>query len=79
MLRNFGDHAAEFIAVVRRMETKVKYPARGKIFGKAGVGEAVRAPWAANLALKRAVFFTQTVGVLDEASAHTRTGAWSEV
>lgn len=52
MLRNFGDHAEEFIAVVRRMETKFKHPARGKIFGKAVGGAAVRAQLAADMATK---------------------------
>ena len=75
MLRNFGDHADEFIAVVRRMETKFKHPARGKIFGKAVGGAAVRAQLAADMATKRAWFFSLGVEVFDETGAHTLTGS----
>ncbi len=75
LLRNFGEHAVEFIAVVRRMETTFKQPARGKIFGKAVVGAAVRAQLAADLATKRTWFLTLGVEVFDEAGAHTLTGS----
>lgn len=74
MLRHFGARAAEFIAVVRRMETKFKQPGRGKILGKATVGEAERAQLAADLATKRALVFTLRVDVHDEHGAHTLTG-----
>ena len=74
MLRNFGARAAEFVAVVRRMETKFKQPARGKIFGKATVSDAAREQFEAELATKRALSFTLRVEVFDEAGAHTLTG-----
>jgi len=74
MLRNFGARGAEFIAVVRRMETKFKQPARGKILGKATVSEEARAKLAADLATKRVLSFTLRVDVWDEAGAHTLTG-----
>ena len=75
MLRNFGERAAEFVAVVRRMETKFKQPARGKIFGKATVSAAGRGQLAAELATKRALSFTLRVEVFDEAGAHTLSGS----
>ena len=75
MLRDFGDHAEEFITVVRRIETKFKHPARGKIFGKAVVGAAVRAQLAADMATKRAWFFSLGLEVFDEMGAHTLTGS----
>ena len=75
MLRNFGERAGEFVAVVRRMETKFKQPARGKIFGRATVGEAARGQLAAELATKRALSFALRVDVFDEAGAHTLTGS----
>jgi acyl-coenzyme A thioesterase PaaI-like protein len=74
MLRHFGDRAADFIAVVRRMETKFKQPARGKILGRATVDEAAREQLARDLATRRAVSFALRVDVFDEAGAHTLTG-----
>jgi len=74
MLRNFGARAAEFIAVVRRMETKFKQPARGKILGKAAVSDAARAQLDLDLRLKRTLSFALRVDVFDEAGAHTLTG-----
>jgi acyl-coenzyme A thioesterase PaaI-like protein len=74
MLRHFGDHAAKFIAVVRRMETKFKQPAHGKILSKATVEPAAAQQLAADLATRRAVAFTLRVDVFDEAGAHTLTG-----
>lgn len=73
MLRNFGERAAEFIAVVRRMETKFKQPARGKILGKASVSEADQRRLADDLATRRMVAFALRVDVYDEAGAHTLT------
>jgi acyl-coenzyme A thioesterase PaaI-like protein len=73
MLRNFGERAAEFIAVVRRMETKFKQPARGKILGRATVSESDRARLADELATRRMVAFALRVDVYDEAGAHTLT------
>lgn len=75
MLRNFGARAEEFIAVVRRMETKFKQPARGKILGKATVSEEARTKLAEEMATKRALSFTLRVDVRDEVGAHTLTGA----
>jgi acyl-coenzyme A thioesterase PaaI-like protein len=72
MLRNFGGRAEEFIAVVRRMETKFKQPARGKILGKA---TAMDAELAADFATRRAISFSLRVEVFDEAGAQTLTGA----
>lgn len=74
MLRHFGERAAGFIAVVRRMETKFKQPAQGKILGKATVSEAARAQLEAELATKRALSFALRVDVFDESGAHTLTG-----
>ncbi len=74
MLRHFGAQAADFIAVVRRMETKFKQPARGKILGKATVSEAARAVLAEEMATRRAMSFTLRVDVHDEAGAHALTG-----
>ncbi|MBI5770054.1 MAG: DUF4442 domain-containing protein [Verrucomicrobia bacterium] len=74
MLRHFGARAPEFIAVVRRMETKFKQPARGKILGKAVVSEEALAGLAAGLATRRALSFTLRVDVHDEHGAHTLTG-----
>lgn len=74
MLRNFGGRAGEFVAVVRRMETTFKRPARGKIFGRATVGEAARAQLAAELGTKRALSFTVRVDVFDEGGAHSLSG-----
>jgi len=74
MLRNFGPRAVEFIAVVRRMETKFKQPARGKILGKATVGDAARAQLDVDLGMKRALSFALRVDVFDEGGAHTLTG-----
>lgn len=73
MLRNFGAQADAFIAVVRRMETKFKQPARGKILGKATVSDEARARLAADLATRRALTFALRVDVFDEAGAHTLT------
>lgn len=73
MLRNFGGQAEEFVAVVRRMETKFKQPARGKILGKATVSDPARAQLAADLATRRALAFALRVDVFDEAGAHTLT------
>ena len=75
MLRNFGERAAEFVAVVRRMETKFKQPARGRILGKATVSAEARARFAAELATKRALTFALRVDVFDEAGAHSLTGS----
>lgn len=74
MLRHFGARAAEFIAVVRRMETKFKQPARGKILGKATVTDDARRQLEGELATKRLVSFTLRVDVHDEHGAHTLTG-----
>jgi acyl-coenzyme A thioesterase PaaI-like protein len=74
MLRNFGARAAEFIAVVRRMETKFRQPARGKILGKATVSDAARAQLAADLGTRRALAFALRIDVYDEGGAHTLTG-----
>lgn len=74
MLRNFGAQAADFIAVVRRMETKFKQPARGKIMGKATVSEAARAVLAEEMATRRAMSFTLRVDVYDEVGSHALTG-----
>lgn len=73
MLRHFGARAAEFIAVVRRMETKFKQPAHGKILGKATVSEEARGQLEAEMAVKRALFFTLRVDVFDESGAHSLT------
>lgn len=74
MLRHFGARAAEFIAVVRRMETKFKQPGRGKILGKATVTEEQRAQLEHDLATKRALNFTLRIDVCDEKGAHNLTG-----
>ncbi|MCX6951008.1 MAG: DUF4442 domain-containing protein [Verrucomicrobia bacterium] len=74
MLRHFGGHAADFVAVVRRMETKFKQPARGKILGKATVSETERAELETALATRRATLFALRVDVFDEAGAHSLTG-----
>jgi acyl-coenzyme A thioesterase PaaI-like protein len=74
MLRHFGARATEFIAVVRRMETKFKQAARGKILGKATVSEEARAKLVDELATKRACAFALRVDVFDEGGAHTLTG-----
>lgn len=73
MLRHFGARAEEFVAVVRRMETKFKQPAKGKVLGKATVSETERAHLEAGLAAKRALLFPVRVDVFDEAGAHTLT------
>ena len=73
MLRHFGGHAADFIAVVRRMETKFKQPARGKILGKATVSDEARRQLETDLATKRMVAFALRVDVFDENGAHTLT------
>jgi acyl-coenzyme A thioesterase PaaI-like protein len=73
MLRHFGGRAAEFIAVVRRMEAKFKQPARGKILGKATATDEARAQLARDLATKRMVSFALRVDVCDEHGAHTLT------
>jgi acyl-coenzyme A thioesterase PaaI-like protein len=75
MLRHFGARAEEFIAVVRRMETKFKQPGRGKVLGKATVTPEAEAQLATDLATKRALSFALRVDVFDEAGAHTLTGA----
>lgn len=74
MLRHFGARAVDFIAVVRRMETKFKQPARGKILGKATVSEAARALLAEEMATRRAMSFTVRVDVHDATGAHALTG-----
>lgn len=74
MLRHFGTRAADFIAVVRRMETKFKQPARGKILGKATVGDEARVRLEVELATKWALSFALRVDVFDESGAHTLTG-----
>lgn len=74
MLRNFGERAADCLAVVRRMETTFKRPARGRIFGRATVGEAARAQLAAELGKKRALSFTVRGDVFDEAGVHSLSG-----
>jgi acyl-coenzyme A thioesterase PaaI-like protein len=74
MLRNFGDRAVDFIAVVRRMEAKFKQPARGKILGKATVDPAAAHQLATDLVTRRVVAFALRVDVFDEAGAHTLTG-----
>ena len=73
MLRHFGGRAAEFIAVVRRMEVKFKQPARGKILGKATVSDEARAQLERDLATKRMVSFALRVDVFAEDGAHTLT------
>ncbi len=73
MLRNFGARVDEFIAVVRRMETKFKQPARGKILGKATVSDEARAKLTEEMATRRALTFALRVDVFDEAGAHTLT------
>ena len=74
MLRSFGARAEEFIAVVRRMETKFKQPARGKILGRATATDEDRAKFTTDLATRRAISFSLRVDVFDEAGAHTLTG-----
>jgi acyl-CoA thioesterase FadM len=74
MLRSFGARAEEFIAVVRRMETKFKQPARGKILGRATATDEDRAKFTTDLATRRAISFSLRVEVFDEAGAHTLTG-----
>lgn len=74
MLRHFGERAVDFIAVVRRMETKFKQPAKGKILGKATVTDEERAQLATGLATKRTLLFPVRVDVFDGAGAHTLTG-----
>jgi acyl-coenzyme A thioesterase PaaI-like protein len=74
MLQHFGGRAADFIAVVRRMETKFKRPARGKILGQATVADEARRQLATDLATTRAVSFALRVDVHDEHGAHTLTG-----
>ena len=73
MLRHFGVRAADFIAVVRRMETKFKQPARGKILGRASASEEAKAQLETDLATRRALSFALRVDVFDEAGAHTLT------
>lgn len=73
MLRHFGGRAGDFIAVVRRMETKFKQPARGKILGRATASEEARRQLEADLATKRMVKFALRVEVFDESGAHTLT------
>ena len=73
MLRHFGGRAAEFIAVVRRMEVKFKQPARGKILGGATVTEEARRQLESDLATRRAIAFALRVDVRDEGGAHTLT------
>ena len=73
MLRHFGGRAGEFLAVVRRMETKFKQPARGKILGKATVSEEARTQLERDLATKRMVSFALRIDVFDEHRAHTLT------
>ena len=73
MLRHFGGCAAEFIAVLRRMETKFKQPARGKILGKATVSEEARQQLEADLASKMTMSFALRVDVFEESGAHTLT------
>jgi acyl-coenzyme A thioesterase PaaI-like protein len=75
MLRNFGEHATDFIAVVRRMETKFKAPARGKILGRATATDEARVALAADLRTKRHAMFALRVDVFDESGAHTLTGS----
>jgi acyl-coenzyme A thioesterase PaaI-like protein len=74
MLRNFGARAVDFVAVVRRLETKFKQPARGKIRGKVTVAEEARTQLETELATRRALSFALRVDVFDEAGAHTLTG-----
>jgi acyl-coenzyme A thioesterase PaaI-like protein len=74
MLRHFGDRAVNFIAVVRRMETKFKQPARGKILGKATVAAEALSQLEQELGAKRVIAFALRVDVFDEAGAHTLTG-----
>ena len=57
MLKNFGARANDFIAVVRRMETKFKQPARGKILGKVSVAEGAWEQLAADLVARKANVF----------------------
>jgi acyl-coenzyme A thioesterase PaaI-like protein len=73
MLRHFGGRAAEFIAVVRRMETKFKQPGRGKILGRASATEEAQRQLETDLATKRMVAFALRVDVCDEHGAHTLT------
>lgn len=73
MLRHFGDRATDIIGVVRRMETKFKQPARGKILGKATVSDEARRQLETDLATKRMVLFSLRVDVFDEHGAHTLT------
>lgn len=75
MLRNFGARAEEFIAVVRRMETKFKQPARGKILGKATPVEGAQEQLAVDLATRKVISFSLRVDVFDEAGAHALTGS----
>ncbi len=75
MLRHFGARAADFIAVVRRMEAKFRQPARGKILGRATVSEAERAQLKADLATRRVISFSLRVDVFDEAGSHTLTAS----
>ncbi len=74
MLQNFGARATDFIAVVRRMETKFKQPAHGKILGKATVSEEARLQLEQDLATKRALSFALRVDVFDESGAHNLMG-----
>jgi acyl-coenzyme A thioesterase PaaI-like protein len=73
MLKNFGSHASDFIAVVRRMETKFKQPACGKILGRAIVGGPARQQLADDLAVRRSLLFPVRVDVFDESGAPTLT------
>lgn len=75
MLRHFGARAEHFIAVVRRMETKFKQPARGKILGRAVATEAEREKLAGDLATQRTISFSLRVDVFDESGTHTLTGS----
>lgn len=69
MLRNFGERAADFIAVVRRVEMKYRKPAQGKVLGRAWAGEAAQRALADDLATKRAISFTLQTEVRDEGGA----------
>lgn len=69
MLTHFGGRAAEFIAVVRRVEMKYRKPAHGKILGRATADEAARRELAAGLATKRMLAFTLHAEVSDESGA----------
>lgn len=74
MLRHFGARAADFIAVVRRLEMKFKQPGRGKILGKATVTDEQRTQLEHELATKRALVFALRVDVHDETGAHNLIG-----